>query len=185
MTTLTVRRDHCHPDDHGPMSEKLWWPRGRPEDRPTSSGAAKALSNVTPELHGKFTGMASCVPTPNVSVVDLICHLETATKYNDIKQVVKQASKGPLRGKLGHAEDQVASCTFDAGLALSSATTVNPVSWHNNAFGYSSRVVGLMVHMASRSKSPLDHQHLGNSGERNRVPKVLGSPCPKSTLRLS
>ncbi|OBS77726.1 hypothetical protein A6R68_19885 [Neotoma lepida] len=92
---------------------------------PASTGVAKAM--------GKLIGMAFHVPTPNVSIVDLTCCLEKAAKHNDIKKVVKQASEGPLKGILGHTEDQVVSCDINSdptlpllmlGLALLSMTTL-------------------------------------------------------------
>ncbi|KAF3827345.1 hypothetical protein GH733_002831 [Mirounga leonina] len=94
---------------------------------PASTGAAKAVGKVILVLNRKLTGMAFHVPTPNMSFVDLTCHLEKAAKYDDIKKVVKQASECPLQGILGDAEDQLVSCdfnsdthssTFDAGAAL-------------------------------------------------------------------
>ncbi len=126
---------------------------------PSSTGAAKAVGKVIPQLNGKLTGMAFRVPTPNVSVVDLTCRLEKPATYEEIKAAVKEASEGELKGILGYTEDDVVStdfvheyCTsvFDAkaGIALND-NFVKLVSWYDNEWGYSNKCLDLVSHMAS------------------------------------
>merc|ERR1712142_708589 len=124
---------------------------------PSSTGAAKAVGKVIPELNGKLTGMAFRVPTPNVSVVDLTVRLGKECSYDDIKAAMKEAAEGPLKGFLGYTEDDVVSTDFvgdnhssifdaKAGIQLS-PTFVKLVSWYDNEFGYSNRVIDLVKHM--------------------------------------
>merc|ERR1712169_150146 len=122
---------------------------------PSSTGAAKAVGKVIPELNGKLTGMAFRVPTPNVSVVDLTVRTVKATSLDEIKAAMKKASQsGDLKGILAYTEDMVvssdfngdpASSTFDAnaGIRLSDKF-FKLVSWYDNEFGYSNRVVDLI-----------------------------------------
>jgi len=127
---------------------------------PASTGAAKAVGKVIPELNGKLTGMAFRVPTPNVSVVDLTVKLKKPASYEQIKEKVKQYSEGQMQGILGYTEDQVVSTDFNhcnlssifdagAGIALTD-TFVKLVSWYDNEWGYSNRVVDLIRHMAKQ-----------------------------------
>ncbi|TNE80105.1 MAG: type I glyceraldehyde-3-phosphate dehydrogenase [Bacteroidetes bacterium] len=126
---------------------------------PSSTGAAKAVGLVIPELKGKLTGMSFRVPTPNVSVVDLTCRLEKPASYEQIKAAMKSASEGALKGILGYTEDQVVSndflgdartSIFDAGAGISlNDNFVKVVSWYDNEWGYSNKLVDLMIHMST------------------------------------
>jgi glyceraldehyde 3-phosphate dehydrogenase len=126
---------------------------------PSSTGAAKAVGKVIPDLNGKLTGMAFRVPTADVSVVDLTCRLEKGASYDTIKATIKAASEGDLKGIMGYTEDDVVSSDFigetctsvfdaDAGIALND-NFVKLVSWYDNEWGYSNKVVDLIVHMAN------------------------------------
>ncbi|ACR10842.1 type I glyceraldehyde-3-phosphate dehydrogenase [Teredinibacter turnerae] len=128
---------------------------------PSSTGAAKAVGKVIPELNGKLTGMAFRVPTPDVSVVDLTVRLEKPATYEEIKAEIKAASEGALAGVLGYTEDAVVSNDFigdartsifdaDAGIQLSDKF-VKLVSWYDNEWGYSNKVVDLMQYMATKA----------------------------------
>ena len=121
---------------------------------PSTTGAAKAVGLVLPEVQGKLTGMAFRVPTPTVSVVDLTVKTEKSTSYEEICQKMKEASEGSLKGILGYTEDEVvssdfihdeASSVFDAGSGIGlSDTFFKLVSWYDNEWGYSNRVVELL-----------------------------------------
>jgi len=126
---------------------------------PSSTGAAKAVGKVIPELKGKLTGMAFRVPTSDVSVVDLTCRLARPVAYEEIKAAIRTASEGPLKGIMGYTEDDVVSsdfigesctCVFDAkaGIALNDRF-VKLVAWYDNEWGYSCKVVDLVMHMAA------------------------------------
>ncbi len=127
---------------------------------PSSTGAAKAVGKVIPELNGKLTGMAFRVPTPDVSVVDLTVNLEKPASYDEIKKAMKDASEGSMKGVLGYTEDAVVSndflgdsrtSIFDAGAGIALTDTfVKVVSWYDNEWGYSAKVVELVEYMASK-----------------------------------
>jgi len=124
---------------------------------PSSTGAAKAVGKVIPELNGKLTGMAFRIPTPNVSVVDLTARLEKGASYEKICAAMKEASEGELKGVLAYTDEAVVStdflgerCTsiFDAGAGIGlNDNFVKVVSWYDNEMGYSTKVVELLIHM--------------------------------------
>jgi glyceraldehyde 3-phosphate dehydrogenase len=127
---------------------------------PASTGAAKAVGAVIPELNGKLTGMAVRVPTPDVSMVDLTVRTEKSVTLDQLKEALKKASEGPLKGILGYTDVQVVSQDFvhdkrssivDADACIS----LNPnfhkiISWYDNEWGYSNRLVDLAVYTASK-----------------------------------
>ena len=125
---------------------------------PSSTGAAKAVGKVIPSLNGKLTGMSMRVPTLDVSVVDLTANLVKPAKYEEICAAMKKASEGELKGILGYTEDAVVSSDFlgdahtsifdaKAGIQLTD-TFVKVVSWYDNEWGYSNKVLDLIAHMA-------------------------------------
>ncbi len=126
---------------------------------PSSTGAAKAVGKVIPDLDGKLTGMAFRIPTANVSVVDLTIRLEKPATYEEIKSVIKKASENEMKGILGYTEDLVVSTDFmtddrtsifdaNAGIALND-NFVKLVSWYDNEWGYSNKCLDLIAHMDS------------------------------------
>jgi glyceraldehyde 3-phosphate dehydrogenase len=125
---------------------------------PSSTGAAKAVGQVIPELNGKLTGMSMRVPTVDVSVVDLTVKLAKETSYDAIMKVLQSASENEMKGILGYTEDLVVSQDFvsdsrtsivdaKAGIGLNS-TFFKIVSWYDNEYGYSSKLIDLSVHVA-------------------------------------
>lgn len=147
-------------------SGKLWRDgRGAAQNIiPASTGAAKAVGKVIPELNGKLTGMAFRVPVPDVSVVDLTCTLKNDATYDQIKEAIKKAAASPqYKGILAYTEDEVVSSDFigdthssifdaKAGIQLSKRF-VKLVSWYDNECGYSARVADLIAYMHSRDQS--------------------------------
>ncbi len=127
---------------------------------PASTGAAKAVTLVLPELKGKLTGMAFRVPTPDVSVVDLTFKTEKATSYAEICQAMKAASEGEMKGVLGYTDEPVVSTDFtsdpnssifDAGAGIElNSNFFKVVSWYDNEWGYSNRMIDLMLSMAAK-----------------------------------
>ncbi len=126
---------------------------------PTSTGAAKAVGKVIPELNGKLTGMAFRVPTPDVSVVDLTAKLSKETSYEEIKKAMKEASENELKGILGYTEDEVVSqdfvgeahtSVFDAGAGIElNSKFFKLISWYDNEAGFSNKMLDLIQHVAS------------------------------------
>jgi len=127
---------------------------------PSSTGAAKAVGKVIPELNGKLTGMAFRVPTVDVSVVDLTVNLEKPATYEEICAAVKEASEGELKGILGYTDELLVSSDFihdprtsifdaQAGIALTD-TFVKLVAWYDNEWGYSNKLLDLAVYIKAQ-----------------------------------
>ncbi|NNC50570.1 MAG: type I glyceraldehyde-3-phosphate dehydrogenase [Flaviramulus sp.] len=126
---------------------------------PASTGAAKAVGKVIPALNGKLTGMAFRIPTVDVSVVDLTCRLEKSASWDEVKKALKDASEGEMNGVLGYTEEGVVSqdfvsepktSTFDANASMAlNDNFVKLVSWYDNEFGYSTKLVDLAQRIGS------------------------------------
>jgi glyceraldehyde 3-phosphate dehydrogenase len=127
---------------------------------PTSTGAAKAVSLVLPELKGKLNGMAVRVPTPNVSIVDLVAELDREVTADEVNSALKAAAEGPLKGILHYSELPLVSTDYNGSPASSSIDSlstmvlednmVKVLSWYDNEVGYSSRVVDLIGYIAQK-----------------------------------
>lgn len=160
MTTVHAMTA-TQPTVDGPSKKDWRGGRGAAQNIiPASTGAAKAVALVLPELKGKLTGMAFRVPTPDVSVVDLTFKTAKATSYKEICAAMKQASEGELKGILGYTTEEVVSMDFkgdmrssifDAGAGIElNSNFFKVVAWYDNEWGYSNRVVDLMLSMAEK-----------------------------------
>lgn len=161
MTTVHATTATQKPVDSPSLKD---WRGGRGAGQsiiPSSTGAAKAVGRVIPELNGKLTGMAFRVPTPDVSVVDLTVNLAKPASYEEIKTTMKEASQNGLSGILGYTEDPIVSndllgesCTsvFDAGAGMAlNDQFMKLVAWYDNEWAYSCKCIDLMQHMANYS----------------------------------
>ena len=160
MTTVHAMTA-TQPTVDGPSQKDWRGGRGAAQNIiPSSTGAAKAVTLVLPELKGKLTGMALRVPTPDVSVVDLTFKTSKETSYKEICEAMKKAAEGELKGILGYTEDAVVSTDFqgdarssifDAGAGIElNSKFFKVVSWYDNEWGYSNRVIDLMLSMAEK-----------------------------------
>ena len=163
MTTVHAMTA-TQPTVDGPSKKDWRGGRGAPQNIiPASTGAAKAAALVLPQLKGKLTGMAFRVPTPDVSVVDLTFKSAKATSLKEINAAMKRASEGELEGILGYTDEEVVSTDFvgdprssiyDAGAGIElNANFFKVVAWYDNEWGYSNRVVDLMLAMAKKDGS--------------------------------
>jgi glyceraldehyde 3-phosphate dehydrogenase len=127
---------------------------------PTSTGAAKAVSLVLPELKGKLNGFAMRVPTPNVSIVDLVAELDRSVTVEEVNNVLREAAEGPLKGILSYSDEPLVSSDYNGDPSSSTidalstmvleGNMVKVVSWYDNEWGYSNRVVDLAVYIAKK-----------------------------------
>ncbi|MEH2044564.1 type I glyceraldehyde-3-phosphate dehydrogenase [Nostoc sp.] len=162
MTTVHAMTA-TQPTVDGPSKKDWRGGRGASQNIiPSSTGAAKAVALVLPELKGRLTGMALRVPTPDVSVVDLTFKTAKATSYKEICAAMKEAAAGSLTGILGYTNEEVVSTDFqgdthssifDAGAGIE----LNPnffkvIAWYDNEWGYSNRVIDLMLSMSQKEK---------------------------------
>ena len=161
MTTVHATTATQKPVDSPSLKD---WRGGRGAGQsiiPSSTGAARAVGRVIPELNGKLTGMAFRVPTPDVSVVDLTVNLARPASYEEVKTTMKEASQNGLSGILGYTEDPIVSndllgesCTsvFDAGAGMAlNDQFMKLVAWYDNEWAYSCKCIDLMQHMARHS----------------------------------
>ncbi|MBD2499445.1 type I glyceraldehyde-3-phosphate dehydrogenase [Anabaena azotica] len=162
MTTVHAMTA-TQPTVDGPSKKDWRGGRGAAQNIiPSSTGAAKAVALVLPELKGKLTGMAFRVPTPDVSVVDLTFKTNKATSYKEICAAMKQAAQGSLSGILGYTDEEVVSTDFqgdshssifDAGAGIElNSNFFKVVAWYDNEWGYSNRVVDLMLSMVQKEQ---------------------------------
>ena len=160
MTTVHAMTA-TQPTVDGPSKKDLRGGRSAAQNIiPASTGAAKAVTLVLPQLKGKLTGMAFRVPTPDVSVVDLTFRTDKATSYPEICAAMKQAAEGEMKGVLGYTEDAVVSTDFtgdchssifDAGAGIElNSNFFKVVSWYDNEWGYSHRMIDLILSMAKK-----------------------------------
>lgn len=160
MTTVHAMTA-TQPTVDGPSKKDLRGGRSAAQNIiPASTGAAKAVTLVLPELKGKLTGMAFRVPTPDVSVVDLTFRTDKATSYQEICEAMKKASEGELKGVLGYTDDFVVSTDFttdprssifDAGAGMElNSNFFKIVAWYDNEWGYSNRMIDLILSMAAK-----------------------------------
>ncbi len=160
MTTVHAMTA-TQPTVDGPSKKDLRGGRSAAQNIiPASTGAAKAVTLVLPQLKGKLTGMAFRVPTPDVSVVDLTFRTDKATSYQEICTAMKQAASGEMKGVLGYTEDAVVSTDFtgdphssifDAGAGIElNSNFFKVVSWYDNEWGYSNRMIDLILSMAKK-----------------------------------